>query len=88
MRCPRCNRNLMTIEEKEKWGICTDCFQEDWINKFHEKDKQDIDLKIEQCKNLIKIYTQYEKDYGGYQDAIEHYTNYLEFLKSLKEEQK
>lgn len=85
MKCPRCGKNLMTNEEQEKWEFCTDCFHANWIKEFYEKDKQNIDLKIEQCKNLIKIYKQYEKDYGGYQDAIEHYIKYLEFLRSLKE---
>ena len=84
MKCPRCNKNLMTNEEQEKCGICTDCCQADGINEFHERDKQNIGLKIQQCKKLIKIYEEYERDYGGYQDAIEHYTKYLEFLRSLK----
>lgn len=88
MKCPRCGKNLMTKEEQEKWGYCSDCFSEEWSKKLDERILEDIDTHIQQAKNLQKIYEDYEQNYGGYADAVDHYKKYVEKLIKLKEDNK
>lgn len=88
MKCPRCGKNLITKEEQERWGYCTDCFAEDWGKKLDERLLENIDTRIQQAKNLLKVYEDYEQNYGGYADAIDHYKKYVEKLIKLKEDNK
>ena len=86
MKCPRCNKNLMTEQEKEKWGICTDCYNGEWTDKIKDRRKIDIDTKIQQAKNLIKTYEDMNERFNTdfYKDAVEHYKGYLKELEELK----
>ena len=86
MKCPKCNKNLMTEQEKEKWGICTDCYNGEWTDKLKARRTIDIDTKIQQAKNLIKIYEDMDERFSTdfYKDAVEHYKSYLKELEELK----
>ena len=86
MRCPKCNKNLMTEQEKEKWGFCTDCYSQSWTDELKDRRKIDIDEKIQQAKNLIKTYEDMNERFSTdfYKDAVEHYKNYLKDLEELK----
>ena len=86
MKCPRCNKNLMTEQEKEKWGFCTDCYNGDWTEKLEARRTIDIDTKIQQAKNLIKIYEDMNERFSTdfYKDSVEHYKGYLKELEELK----
>ena len=86
MRCPRCNKNLMTEMEKEKWGFCTDCYNQSWTDELKDRRKIDLDTKIQQAKNLIKIYEDMNERFSTdfYKDAVEHYKGYLKELEELK----
>ena len=86
MRCPKCNKNLMTEMEKEKWGFCTDCYNQSWTDELKDRRKIDLDTKIQQAKNLIKIYEDMNERFSTdfYKDAVEHYKGYLKELEELK----
>ena len=86
MRCPKCNKNLMTEQEKEKWGFCTDCYNDDWTDRLKVRRTIDIDTEIQQAKNLIKTYEDMNERFSTdfYKDAVEHYKNYLKVLEEWK----
>lgn len=72
----------MTEMEKEKWGFCTDCYNQSWTDELKDRRKIDLDTKIQQAKNLIKIYEDMNERFGTdfYNDAVEHYKSYLKEL--------
>lgn len=86
MKCPRCNKNLMTELERDKFNMCTDCYHRDWTDKLEARRKIDIDTKIQQAKNLIKIYEDMGERFSTdfYNDAVESYKRYLKELEELK----
>ena len=86
MRCPRCNKNLMTEMERNKFNMCTDCYNQSWTDELKDRRKIDIGTKIQQAKNLIKIYEDMNErfDTDFYDDAIESYKSYLKELEELK----
>ena len=86
MKCPRCNKNLMTELERDKFNMCTDCYHRDWTDKLEARRKIDIDTKIQQAKNLIKIYEDMGERFSTdfYNDAVESYKKYLKELEELK----
>ena len=77
--CPHCGY------EEEKWGYCTDCFNGEWSKKIDEMLLEDIDTKIQQARNLLYNYYRLNREYGGYDDAVESYEEYIQELKSMKE---
>ena len=87
MKCPRCNKNLMTPLERNKFNMCTDCYSQSWTDELKDRRKIDIGTKIQQAKNLIKIYEDMNERFGTdfYKDAVEHYKGYLKELEELKE---
>ena len=87
MKCPRCNKNLMTPLERNKFNMCTDCYSQSWTDELKDRRKIDTYTKIQQAKNLIKIYEDMNERFGTdfYKDAVEHYKGYLKELEELKE---
>ena len=85
MNCPKCGKNIMTKEENERWGYCTECYNGEWSKKLEERALNDIDRRIEQARNTLNNYYRLNKEYGGYDDAVDSYEEYIEKLKSMKE---
>lgn len=86
MRCPKCNKNLMTPLERNKFNMCTDCYSQSWTDELKDRRKIDIDTKIQQAKNLIKTYEDMNERFSTdfYKDAVESYKKYLKELEELK----